>query len=208
MERDMSRPFRALLWKEWMEVRLVALPLPFVYAGLFYLTRDMNPSGGELARTILSGPTALLMVLAFLMGFGQTRLEASDDMWAFALHRPARWEVIFGAKLLVGVVVLVVPMLVAGVAATVWQMAAGNGQGLYWIPTVASCAAALTYHAAGLYAGSPRRGFVHGAAAFAVAAVGLIVATFAPVFPLAVVVTLGLTPFVAAAARTVFMTPE
>ena len=98
----MSRAFRALLWKEWMEVRLVALPLPFVYAGLFYLTLDMTPATGELARTILSGPTALLMVLAFLMGFGQTRLESGDDMWSFALHRPARWETIFAAKLLVG----------------------------------------------------------------------------------------------------------
>lgn len=204
----MSRAFRALLWKEWMEVRLVALPLPFVYEGLFYLTMGMVPSSGELARTILSGPTALLMVLAFLMGFGQTRLEAGDDTWAFALHRPVRWESIFAAKVLVGVVVLVVPMLVAGIAVSVWQSVAGDSRGLYWIPTVAYCVAALTFHAAGLYAGSPRRGFVHGAAVFGVASVGLIAATFAPVFPLAIVVSLGLTPFVAAVARTVFMAPE
>src|SRR5436190_5795084 len=100
----MSRPFRALLWKEALEVSRHAAPVFLLLALFFY--GSVRPSFG---RVMVDPDPArhfgwygmLTALAASIIGFWQTWRESKPDTWGFAVHRPVTRAEVFAAKAIV-----------------------------------------------------------------------------------------------------------
>jgi hypothetical protein len=117
----MRKPFRALLWKEAHESWRIA-------GGIAFLLAMLILAGIPGMRGLATGPNPpwrlgsyhiMAAVAALGFGFAQANRE-SREMWSFALHRPVRGVRIFAAKLVVGVIALLLAIGVPYVACLWW----------------------------------------------------------------------------------------
>src|SRR5207237_1164037 len=127
----MSKPFRALLWKETLEVSRHAVPALLLVAISFYAsvagssTSHFIGGDSDPARHFgwFGGLTALV---AIVIGFWQTWRESEGDMWGHVLHRPATRAAIFAAKPVVGVGALLISVGLPYALAMWWYAVPGH----------------------------------------------------------------------------------
>ena len=204
----MSKALSALLWKERREVGLGA----GIGALLFFLVRFYGGTtagqyNGEPHPITGYGAIGFMGALAFFLGVGQTSREAEGDRWAFALHRPASAGQIFGAKLMVGMGTLLVPMVIATAIGALWLTMPGDQAALpgtsMWGSGVVDLFCAFIFYAAGLYYGAHRGGKLAGLKAWALAVVGSVV-LYLPNVGIALLVAAIITTVLTAAAAATF----
>ncbi len=103
---------KAILWKElrenarWGIVALVALSIALAYT--VSATDPLGQDGASDKCAAIWNAAYLVMtfgcpLLAAALGFAQVMPELRRDQWAFLMHRPVPWPVIFGGKALVGI---------------------------------------------------------------------------------------------------------
>ena len=156
----MSKGFSSLLRKETAEIWQFVLPLPVLSAMILYDRLSRFAGDQSISSFEYTGYVGLAIVAAFI-GFQQTHREARGDMHDFALHRPAGGAKIFGAKIIVGVAAIALGMLLpcfVPLADPSLINDSGSGADLsYLLVAIADFCGALTFYAAGLFAGSHRR---------------------------------------------------
>ncbi len=104
--------WKATLWKEWREnLRWGVLALLAIAIALAYTVSATNPfsSSGQNDKCAAVWNAAYLVMtfgcplIAAALGFAQVMPELRRDQWAFLVHRPLPWSVIFGGKAIVGI---------------------------------------------------------------------------------------------------------
>ncbi|MEN6558009.1 MAG: hypothetical protein ABFC54_07500 [Thermoguttaceae bacterium] len=115
--------FKAMVWKEWREIRGIVLLALAVYAMLVVSTTQPQVMRDLMVFSVFcSGNTPpdlpfvgdaftghywwISLALALTLGIRQTCNESSRGTYLFLLHRPASRRWIFGMKLLVGLTAL------------------------------------------------------------------------------------------------------
>ena len=103
---------KTILWKEWRENgRWGVLALLGLAIALAYSVSAVNPysSSGQTDKCASVWNAAYLVMtfgcplIALALGFAQVMPELRRDQWAFLVHRPLPWSVIFGGKAIVGI---------------------------------------------------------------------------------------------------------
>ena len=206
----MSRAFRALLWKEAMELRRspILVAVVFFTLGLWVPTLPSAAGGGAFIALFFSGMASGVIMLALFLGFEQTSAESEGDGRPLAFHRPVSGAQIFGAKLVAAIAAIVISALGAIVIAAVLLAVTGRGATTFtdslFRTSVASSSAAMAYYAAGLYAGSKPGSPILRWMGLGPAMASSAAITILPVFPVAIALCAMLTTVVVAAAWSEF----
>ena len=126
---------KAILWKEWREnlrwgiLALVALSIALAYT--VFSTGVLSPNGQSDKCAAVWNAAYLVMtfgcpLIAVALGFAQVMPELRRDQWAFLMHRPLPWVVIFGGKALVGIALSLAAAGLPFLAFVFWTAAPGT----------------------------------------------------------------------------------
>ena len=97
-----SQAFRALVWKELIEISRYALPALAAYMVFVLFELNKGVETGVPATRRFGWFGLLTALMGFVFGYGQTGRERDPDAWAFAVHRPISRQRIFLSKVITG----------------------------------------------------------------------------------------------------------
>ena len=204
----MTRPFRALLWKESLESLRHAAPVLLLSSLLFAGSLDGVDIGGSITAPFF-WLHAYAAFVAAVIGVWQGR-ESSGDLWGFTMHRPVSPHAVVAAKVLVGIGAVLVAVGVPYALAMWWHAIPGNRAApfdrSFWYPGIVDLISATMYYGAGLLAGSRRSPILVRAFAFAPALVGSIFVTTADSLTVALIIAVAVAAVLIAAAWSTFIT--
>ena len=126
---------KAILWKEWREnlrwgiLALVALSIALAYT--VFSTGVLSPNGQSDKCAAVWNAAYLVMtfgcpLIAVALGFAQVMPELRRDQWAFLMHRPVPWSVIFGGKAIIGISLSLAAAGIPFLLFVLWTASPGN----------------------------------------------------------------------------------
>ena len=120
--------FRAMAWKEFREIRGIAVAAVIVYGVIAYTSmHSQNDQSIPFVRDPLVKPYCFFAALAAIaFGLWQTFGESLRGTYPFLLHRPASHRWLVGMKLLVGAAVYLLATAVPLLIYNIWAATPGN----------------------------------------------------------------------------------